>query len=89
MNNEQEIEKIAYAVRMSELSYENRNYADWNKDEWLAHSLYSAGIGDKKQAVKEFMEKLKETSHLSGIYKDNVVFCSAMDELFTELYGAE
>lgn len=53
----------------------------------VAESLVNAGIGDKKQAVKEFAEKLKVRFYnmdYSAIAIDNKI-----DDLITEIYGAD
>lgn len=59
-------------------------------DYYFAERLVNAGIGDKKQAVKEAFEKLKEKYGMPSI--DGVDgFVDAdfkdIDALFTELYG--
>lgn len=82
MNNEQEIEKILEVM---------------HSGIFLTHSdcaiaLVSAGIGDKKQAVKEAFEKLKERGRDENTYESDVrnwtIQWTDIDELFTELYGA-
>lgn len=53
----------------------------------ISKRLQNSGIGDKKQAVKEFAEKLKGSLYnmeYSAIAIDNKI-----DNLFTELYGAD
>lgn len=57
----------------------------------LAH-LQNAGIGDKKQAIKEFAEKLKERSFWladSNGRSHKVIYVDDVDNLITKLYGAD
>lgn len=64
---------------------------------YLTHSdcaiaLVNAGIGDKKQAVKEFAEKLMHISEISVNKKGEVAYHITgikIDNLVTELYGAD
>lgn len=63
MNNENESEKMARAVLDAERYHRKAlclNRVGKSRLDCICESLYAAGIGDKKQAVKEFAEKLKE-----------------------------
>lgn len=56
----------------------------------VAESLINAGIGDKKQAVKEFAEKLKERTLIYFLCRGVSALAVSeeqIDALFTELYG--
>lgn len=89
MNNEQEIERMAKILKMP--TYIHSQDIDRIKilpcNEELAARLVSHGYGDKKQAVKEFVDRLKEDSYyFAGA---EYVEVRDIDELFTELYGVE
>ncbi len=58
----------------------------------ISENLQGKGYGNVKQAVKEFAEKLKSHKHLMGSIDDNsayVWFENELDNLITELYGAD
>lgn len=84
MNNEKEIEKMARIIKpfVTVLCEEDT----------IAEALFNAGIGDKKQAVEEFAEKLKRTKNticIGGRIFIEVIAIKAIDTLITELYGAD
>lgn len=97
MNNENEIE------RMARTFCHNSGYPSIVCDKCIskdccscklyAERLIQAGIGDKKQAIKEFAEKLKRQSitlkDKSGWAQCVVVMAVEIDNLITELYGAD
>lgn len=106
MNNEKEI------VRMAKVLYghycgndkcgECKIASKYCMDYIRAERLHKAGIGDKKQAVKEAFDKAKEAIHNSCAHIEidksaaipsyaipESAIDKAIDELFTELYGAE
>ena len=107
MNKEQEIERMAKV-----LSCEKCHVLSWDcpKDQELpcvvneeakeqATALSEAGIGDKKQAVKEFRDKfwnnicielndvLGKTPSLRIEVKQYIEY--VLNNIFTELYGVE
>lgn len=58
----------------------------------VAETLFNAGYGNIKQAVKEFAEKLKEELwKFDGSWQeyDGEELCETVDNLLTELYGAD
>lgn len=60
MNNENESEKMARAVLDAERYHRKAlclNRVGKSRLDCICESLYAAGYGDKKQAVKEFAEK--------------------------------
>ena len=100
MTNEQEIERMAEILEQAKIKA--RSYCgslNQGYGMWYAKELTTAGIGDKKQAVKEFCDRLRNdlrcdyvnatTPFQSG--KNAGVFNALIliEELFTELYGAE
>lgn len=82
MNNENEIERMASII----IKHPLESHAS-------AVELSEQGIGDKKQAVKEFAEKLKRQSitlkDKSGWVQCVVIMAVEIDNLITELYGAD
>lgn len=83
MNKEQEIEIIRKVL-------ENSAGCDYDTDcSMLANDLVNVGIGDKKQAVKEFCEKLKNLMSDKCFSLIGRLCNDYIDELFTELYGAD
>ena len=106
MNNEQEIERMANIIHTCDREHcpkELRKYCDKTvgttcKSCKEATALFKAGIGDKKQAVKEAFEKLKKKAK-PAYFEDlsfpdeitgltwGMVTEDDIDELFTELYG--
>lgn len=111
MNNEQEIERIKRIVYEADVRYSKLlrlNQGMSSRLAFISESLLTAGIGDKKQAVKEAFEKLKT---VLKDYSDNESWLDEnsgdglmsvwqfrdwvlkdggkIDELFTELYGAD
>lgn len=99
MNNENEIERMANIIHETNLSHcpnTGRNYCDKRvgitcKSCKQATNLSAQGIGDKKQAVKEFAEKLKGFIIGNTCVSDDDVnsIYHEIDNLITELYGAE
>lgn len=104
MNNEQEIERIATELcKCCPAYYVDEGGSHCIKGKLLyscncikstAKQLIYEGIGDKKQAVKEAFDKLKSrrqimTGEFIGDPDWEYVEFDAIDELFTELYGAE
>lgn len=84
MNNENEIERMAKIV-------EPFITVLCEKDT-IAEALSEQGIGDKKQAVKEFAATLKERACAvmnSTFDRRLVVDIKQIDNLITELYGAD
>lgn len=90
---EQEIKRMANIICPNGVYY---------SADYTAQMLHNAGIGDKKQAIKEAFEKLKENAetmiyevgalpHGDERYKFSyeAVTVRQIDELFTELYGAD
>ena len=93
MNNEKEIEKMAEQIEQS-LLLANSYVGSMNKGKghWIASYLFKAGYGNVKQAVKEFAEKLKECACAvinSTFDLRLVVDVKTIDNLITELYGAD
>lgn len=99
MNKEEKIEEMAMTISAKKSNlcevvcgkckplYKEGCY-DYN----LAKYLVNAGYGNVKQAVKEFAEKLKaELWKLDGSwqYIDGEELCETVDNLITELYGAD
>lgn len=92
MNNENEIERIARLICQDESGkcLHDEMTCDNHLECWArnkAQRMIDIGIGDKKQAVKEFAEKLKVRFYnmdYSAIAIDNKI-----DDLITELYGGE
>lgn len=98
MNNENEIERIAKKICKSSLvgcnfpTCSKCGIKDTCKARIYATRAVNAGYGDKKQAVKEFAEKLKSGTHRFGVVDGNnyyVWYDSDIDNLITELYGAD
>lgn len=100
MTNEMEMARIInvilevnqiYVVEVDKDGYYDINYSDrYNINYKVAEALVNAGIGNKKQAVKEFCEKLKRefffmknTASKDALYQFTD---SQLDRLFTELY---
>ena len=113
MTNEEEIEKIAkFIVTEQPISWRfkfSRNIDDVYNDtdveimsKYTAENFVNAGIGDKKKAVKEFMERILSECENNAVYAEwrdkhgeyggDMVAIGAietmLDKLFTELYGA-
>lgn len=87
-DRDKEIERMANILenaKIKALGYVGSLNQGWGM--WYARELSSSGIGDKKQAVKEAFEKLKERMELNG-YR-SPLHNRIIDELFTQLYGAE
>lgn len=102
MNNNQEIERMAKIIADGrELHYPiiddcqagyrrearaklNQDFAS-NELTWLCE----AGIGDKKQAVKEAFEKLTEDLSWGKPIDDIEYVIEVIKECYTELYGAD
>lgn len=64
------------------------NCIDYRK----AERLFNSGYGNVKQAVKEFAERLKEELwKFDGSWQeyDGEDLCETVDNLITELYGAD
>lgn len=86
MNNEKEIEEMAKVLKncIEYDEWEAREYGQTEVDfDTTAYNLFNAGIGDKKQAVKEFAEKLK------GMFSKSIQYGTVrrcIDKLY-ELYG--
>lgn len=93
MNNEKEIERI-------------KNSIGWvaglviRQKEVIARNLSNAGIGDKKQAVKEAFDKLlsvlfSDSYHLADVFIDDEwlslydLVSKRANTVITELYGAD
>ena len=110
MINDQEIERIANAIpaEVKEgcttfLLGERYGSVFWRIQRGMATVLINEGIGDKKQAVKEFKKRLlseceknvvyAEWNDKHGEYGGDMVGIGTIEtilnELFIELYGAE
>lgn len=98
MTNEQEIERMATIVdehKCDSYCVKCKYYSKGMDCETLYNmeSLVNAGIGDKKQAVKEAFDWLKNTITLYTIKKNDFLdleeVAAVIDKVFTELYGAE
>lgn len=94
MNNKQEVERMAevfFATKCKPAEdCEKCKYCGYDCcADWLAFdAMVNAGIGDKKQAVKEFIKKIRE--HITD--KPNICYTVSVweiNQLFTELYGEE
>lgn len=103
MNDEQEIERIVKVLEKATqpIEYDENccTITTYPTERDIAESLVDAGIGDKKQAVKEFKNKfwdkicielndiLGQNSSLRIEIKQYIEY--VLREFFTELYGAD
>lgn len=100
MNKEKEIEEMAKVLFESGVALDATDFAFGvdGDDHFtrLAIKLVNAGYGNVKQAVKEFVDRLKETA--IDISKDvgteysvlqTQTLLEQIDDLITELYGAD
>ena len=83
MDKQQEIERMATTMVI------NQYFDTIHEARRCAKTLIEVDIGDKKQAVKEFVLRLKSYTRLStdGVNYIESVDIRAIDKLFTELYG--
>ena len=93
MTNEQEIERMVNAYENARILARgtvgsmNRGEADW-----YCRCLQNAGIGDKKQAVKEAFDELQKfcaDCDIVGANGNIMPLDEIIDGILTELYGAE
>lgn len=97
MINMKEIEEMAKALFESGVALDATDFAFGvdGDDHFtrLAIKLVNAGYGNVKQAVKEFAERFKKEflKHFPTLFTDAIYQCtdSELDDLITELYGAE
>lgn len=89
-DQEQEIERIEQIIKDIDRPWKHYGVRATSPTYGYIKALVNAGIGDKKQAVKEFVDRLKsiiDELHL-GLNKKEALL-EQIDELFTELYGVE
>lgn len=89
MNNENEIERMESILSRCIAVTQTYKLLDKHK---TAKNLVNAGIGDKKQAVKEAFNLAKCYLHSNPNLDSELVKISIdreLDNLITELYGAD
>ena len=84
MNDEKEIEEMANAVGIAQEELGEVAYEPYRQ---IFEACVNSGIGNVKQAVKEFAEKLKDQMESNG-YR-SPLHNRIIDTLITELYGAD